>query len=146
MKWRTNIAIGIFALTLLISGYYCYIHYFFDFSPVGNLFVNQLGRIESASAALEQASVIVNYDDRGKIWLTGRSINDTRTFTVDELSPALTAIQPKGSAFIAHAYTDPNKGIGGLLGPPPPSNLELETKIRNALITAGFNSAPTHQQ
>jgi hypothetical protein len=129
------------AVIFVIGGDVIYIHFFS--TPAISVLVNQkASQVDRALITLEQAAVMVHYDDTGKVWLTGRSANDTRSFTIDQLPNALAHIHAKGTAFISHVYTSQQSGINGLLGYTPLPNVKLEKQIRIALIAAGF-TVPT---
>lgn len=105
--------------------------------------VQNLSRVDDvmsngAAAAHEflAASVIVNYDLDGNIWLTGRSVKKTEVLTtIEGLSVALSEIEEKGTAAIVQVCDIQQ---ASLLGPAPQPDKSLEASIRSQLIQAGF--------
>ena len=111
---------------------------------VGQIIEKTLTSVEEAATALGKIPLFVNYDEAGNIWLTGRAARERgKMMTEQELAIALSAIDEKGVAVIGYVY-DASKG--GLLGPAPARDLNLEARIRERLIDAGFTCAGDDQQ
>jgi hypothetical protein len=149
MKPR-SIVLAIFAvLAIAVAGFYIYVCYFWtpDIQPLRQLGDLVVSKAAAALKPLEDVSVIVVYDEDGRISLRGPSVKNGRTYdNIGELRSALSALHGKGSALIMELDSTPGKvpgaeGIQALVSSPPAVNFELENQIRGALIAAGLTPA-----
>ena len=138
-KPSNRLAIG-FA-TVAVAGvvaYFIYANFFWRLGVAPFIdFVTD--RISDVTDEFGDVTVIVNYDEDGRLWLTGRSITDHTKFdAVISLKEALRVLEPKGRALVAQVYAVEETGSDSLFASAQPRNTELEERVWEALIANGF--------
>jgi len=153
MKSRAIVLSVIAIPVLAAAGFYIYLCYFWkpDIFPLRQFGDVAAAKASDALAPLTHASLVVVYDERGRMSLVGPGAkNDSRRFdNIAELRSALIALHGKGSAFVFEMNSAPIKATGqsGMetllapAGPAPSVNFELEREIRDSLVAAGFTPA-----
>lgn len=101
-------------------------------------------RFSEVADELNELAVIVNYDEAGNMWLTGKFITDHTEFKdIASVKSALSELKRKGRATVAQVYTSNCVGSDALFAPAPARNSELEEKLWEALIATGFTRKPS---
>jgi hypothetical protein len=144
---RHSVVKTVIALPILaIGGFYIYLSYFWkpNFLPIQMI----VGTGVRILKPLSSISIIVTYDENGRMALTGTFAKEGQKYdNIGELRSALIALHGKGSALLIRTDSTPEKsnGQGGIKGlfafagaPVPAENFELESEICDALRAAGF--------